>query len=161
MNYQQTFITVAPDCPVEHSVVPTAKGDARPIHLIQYELLTQQPYTFTGQELIFETHIQRLGLSKAEVKAKREKIWNELFSKDHACLRSSALAKKYGWGFHYDDQGRIAIYAMESKEYKRLSRGGAKDPKVLAAMRSKRAQIPKEIGCLTIKPQHPNKSVNL
>lgn len=139
MNYQETFITVAPDCPVEHSVVPTAKGDARPVHLIQYELLTQNPYTFTGQELIFETHVQRLGLSKTEIQAQREALWNELFSKEHACLRSSALAKKYGWGFHYDDRGRIAIYAMESREYQQLSQGESKGPKVLAAMRSKRA----------------------
>lgn len=122
MNYQETFIIVAPDCRVERSVVPTGKGDARPIHLIQYELLTRHPYTYTGQELIFETHVQRLGLGKAEVKAKREALWNELFLKEHACLRSSALAKKYGWGFHYDAKGRVAIYAMESKKYKRLSK---------------------------------------
>lgn len=139
MNYQETFITVAPDCPVSHSSIPTTKGDARPIHLIQYELLSQQPYTFTGEELIFETYVRRLGLSAAEVQAKRDQLWHELFSKPQACLRSSALAKKYGWGFHYDSLGRIAIYAMESKEYRRLSRGGPQDPKVLAAMRSKRA----------------------
>lgn len=139
MNYQDTFITVAPDCPVDHSIIPTAKGDARPVHLIQYELLTRHPYTFTGQELIFKTHVQRLGLSAAEVKARRDELWHEIFSKEHACLRSSALAKKYGWGFHYDSQGRIAIYAMESKEYKQLSRGGQTGRKILAAMRSKRA----------------------
>lgn len=138
MNYQDTFITVASDCPVDHSIVPTAKGDARPVHLIQYELLTRHPYTFTGEELIFETHVQRLGLSAAEVKAQRDQLWHELFSKPHACLRSSALAKKYGWGFHYDSQGRIAIYAMESKEYKQLSRSGQTGRKILAAMRSKR-----------------------
>jgi hypothetical protein len=137
MNYQETFITIAPDCPVDHSVIPTAKGDSVPIHLIQYELLTQHPYTFTEQELIFETHVRRLGLSNAEIKARCEEIWNELFSKQHACLRSSTLAKKYGWGFHYDSNGRIAIYAMESNEYEQISRSG--NLKILPAMRSKRA----------------------
>ena len=48
MNYQETFITIAPDCPVDHSIVPIAKGDAKPVHLIQYELLTKHPYTFTA-----------------------------------------------------------------------------------------------------------------
>lgn len=137
MNYQETFITIAPDCPADHSVVPSAKGDSQPVHLIQYELLTQHPYTFTGQELIFETHVRRLGLSQAEIAARRDEIWNELFSKEHACLRSSVLAKKYGWGFHYDSKGRIAIYAMESAEYQRMSKDGGL--KILAAMRSKRA----------------------
>ena len=139
MNYQETFITVARDCPVSHSIVPTATGAAKPIHLIQYELLTNHPYTFTGQELIFETHIRRLGLSEDEVAAKRDELWNELFSKPHACLRSSALAKKYGWGFHYDSAGRIAIYAMESDEYKQLSQDDQTGLKVLAAMRRERA----------------------
>lgn len=139
MNYQETFITIAPDCPVSHSIVPVAKGDAKSIHLIQYEILTKHPYTFTGQGLIFETHVRRLGLSKAEIKARHDEIWNELFSKPHACLRASTLAKKYGWGFHYDHQGRIAIYAMESKEYKQMSRENQKSLKILAAMRSQRA----------------------
>lgn len=139
MNYQNTFITVAPDCPVSQSVVPRAKGASRPIHLIQYELLTGHPYTLTGQELIFETHVQRLGLSAADVAARRDELWNELFAKSHACLRASALAKKYGWGFHYDQQGHIAIYALESREYQQMSQGGQGGLNVIAAMRSKRA----------------------
>ena len=139
MNYQDTFITVAPDCPVGQSIVPTAKGDATPIHLIHYQLLTTHPYTFTGQELIFATHIRRLGLSLDEVEARRDELWHDLFSKPHACLRSSALAKRYGWGFDYDSAGRIAIYAMESNEYKQMSQGDQTGLKVLAAMRRKRA----------------------
>ncbi len=57
MNYQEAFITIAPDCPVDHSIIPAAKGDSKPIHLIQYELLVNHPYTFTGQDLIFEIHV--------------------------------------------------------------------------------------------------------
>jgi hypothetical protein len=79
MNYQDTFITVAPDCPVDHGVIPTAKGDVKPIHLVQYDLLTRHPYTFTGKELEFETHVRRLGLSEAEVEARHDELWNELF----------------------------------------------------------------------------------
>lgn len=138
MNYRETFITVAPDCPVQKAVVPTGKGESKPVHVLQYELLVRHPYTFTGEELLFQTHVRRLGLAEAEVEARREELWRELFSKPHACLRASALAKKYGWGFHYDGQGRIAVVAMESVEYNQMSTGAAKGIKVLPAMRSKR-----------------------
>lgn len=138
MNYQETFITVAPDCPVEESVVPTMRGQKKSIHLIQYELLTQNPYTFTGQELIFETHVRRLGLSDAEIEKRRNEIWEELFAKPHACLRASALPKKYGWGFHYDTDGKIGIYALESDAYQKFSTDDHINQ--LAAMRSKRVK---------------------
>ena len=137
VNYFSTFITTAPDCPVEHSIVPTGKGDTPTVHQIQFQLLTEHPYTYTGEELIFQTHVRRLGLSEAEAEARRGEIWAELFSKDHACLRASALAKKYGWGFHYDEQGRIGIVPMESESYVQFS-SEEEGLKVIPAMRSKR-----------------------
>ena len=52
-------------------------------------------------------------------------------------MRASPLAKRYGWGIHADNDGRIAIYPLESERYRKL----ASDPKIkqLRAMRSKRA----------------------
>jgi len=138
VNYFKTFITVAPDCPVEHSVIPTGKGDSPTVHQIQFDLLTEHPDTYTGEELIFQTHVRRLGLSEDEAETRRDEIWAELFCKDHACLRASALAKKYGWGFHYGEQGRIRIVSMESEDYAQYVSEEA-GLKVLAAMRSKRA----------------------
>jgi outer membrane PBP1 activator LpoA protein len=32
-------------------------------------------------------------------------------------MRSSPLVKKYGWGVHSDEGGRIAIYALGTDEY--------------------------------------------
>ncbi|MBL8130323.1 MAG: hypothetical protein JNL42_00590 [Anaerolineae bacterium] len=136
-NYQNTFITAAPDSPVDHSVVPAMRGESAPAHLIVHELLSAHPYTFSGDELLFQTHVRRLGLSQDEIAARRDELWHGLFSKPQACLRASALAKKYGWGFHFDAQGRIALYAMESDFYRAMS-GGANGVTVLAAMRSKR-----------------------
>lgn len=138
MNFRNTFVTIAPDSNATQSIIPTARGDARPVHLIQYELLKEHPYRFTFEELTFETHVRRLGLTEEEVKARRDEIWQQLFSKPQPCLRTSALAKKYGWGFHYNQDGRIAMYAVESDEYRRLSQGGENGLKILAAMRSKR-----------------------
>lgn len=138
-NIVNTFVTVAADSTTQQAVVPLAKGTTTPVHVIQYELLTTQPYTLTFAELIYETHLRRLGLTKAPTKQQADEIRAELFSKSHACLRASALTKKYGWGVHHDAAGKIALYSMESPEYQRFAAG--KDPavKVVAAMRTKRA----------------------
>lgn len=50
-------------------------------------------------------------------------------------MRSSPLAKRYGFGIHSDAKGKIALYAMESKEYATFASDNLKH---LKAMRSKR-----------------------
>ena len=52
-------------------------------------------------------------------------------------MRASPLGKRFGWGVHADAEGRIAIYAVDSKRYQAL----AADPELtqVRAMRSKRA----------------------
>lgn len=44
----------------------------------------------------------------------------EYFQKGRACLRASPLPKQYGWGVHHDDEGKIALVAMDSEEYAAL-----------------------------------------
>ena len=58
-------------------------------------------------------------------------------SKGHPHLRVSALAKRYGWGFHSNAEGKLALIAIESPEYERLTR----DPRTtkVKAFRSTRA----------------------
>ena len=63
----------------------------------------------------------------------------ELFAKPQACMRASSLPKRYGWGVHYDEQGRLALYGVESAEYGRFAAGEAAGVKVVAAMRNRRA----------------------
>jgi hypothetical protein len=84
----------------------------------------------------FAVHLARSGLSPAEQTAQRESLQRAFFSKPRACFRASPLPKKFGWGVHYDADGRLAIYAVESDDYRRLTN----DPslKQLAAMRSSR-----------------------
>jgi hypothetical protein len=134
-----TFVLVAPDCPVSSAVVPEGKQTNRPAHVIQYKVLTARPYTLTLEDLIFETYILREGIAKNEVKKRAAAIRAELFSKPHACMRASALPKRYGWGVHYDSNGRLALYPMESADYKKFAAGKVKGVKVVAAFRSKRA----------------------
>lgn len=134
-----TFVTIAPDSTANESAVPTARGEQVPIHLFHYQLLTKQPYKLTIQDLIFATHVRKLELPAAEVKQRKQELWDELFSKSHACLRASALPKKFGWGVHHDAKGRIALVPMESEEYKRFANGQVPGVKVVAAMRAKKA----------------------
>jgi hypothetical protein len=58
--------------------------------------------------------------------------------KEHACLRSSPLAKKYGFGLLFDREGRVALCPMESTEYKHLVNARGDDVKIVKALRSQR-----------------------
>lgn len=132
-----TFVLVADDCPATAGEVPQARGGAPTVPAIQYELLTARPYQLTLADLIFETHTRRLGLTAAEVRARGAALRAELFAKSHPCLRAAALTKRYGWGAHHDPEGRIALYGVETADYRRLAVTPGLD--VVKAMRSKRA----------------------
>ena len=51
-------------------------------------------------------------------------------------MRASPLTKKYGCDAHYDENGKIAIYPVESAEYQRFVED--KNMKKYFAMRNKR-----------------------
>lgn len=114
MNNYDTFIEVAEDCPVTTAVVPQAKGDSKTIPVIQYEMLVNHPYKYTQEDVLFEVMVTRNNIPEEQWEIEREKF----FSKGQPCLRTSPLGKRYGWGIHHDSQGKVAIYAMESDEYK-------------------------------------------
>ncbi|SDN73229.1 hypothetical protein SAMN04487897_104231 [Paenibacillus sp. yr247] len=141
MSYTNTFIQVSTDCPVEMGIVPAGKKDSKTTHLIQFELLSQNPYKYTQGELIYEVHLKHKQISQSEIEACGEEIRKELFAKNHPCLRASMLPKKHGWGVHYNEEGKIAIYPMESEAYQQFVEAGnyrADGPKLLFAMRSSR-----------------------
>ncbi|MVP01887.1 DUF6157 family protein [Paenibacillus lutrae] len=139
-NYYQTFITVAPDSTILESMIPPSKKDGKTKALIEYELLIHHPYTFTQEEMIYEVHIRHKEIPEEIFKQRGTEIRDELFQKSHACMRASMLAKKYGWGIHFDDAGKIALYPVESPEYQRFLANESGRVKVLAAMRSSRAK---------------------
>lgn len=128
-NYPDTFIAVAADCPVDRGTVPEKQGT---IAGLQYALLADTPYTMTSDDLLFEVHARRAGLSDADRAAARE----ALFAKPQACLRASPLGKTFGWGIHHDAEGRIAIHGCETEAYRELR--GDEGLHQTAAMRSKR-----------------------
>jgi hypothetical protein len=139
LSYVNTFIKVAADCPVEHSVVPVAKKEAKSAHMIQYELLTERPYFYGHESLIYAVHLLHKGIPLDESADFLLQVREELFKKSHPCLRASMLPKKYGWGVHYNEDGRIAIYGMETPQYQEFLDQGDDKLQVLNAMRNKRA----------------------
>ncbi|ALN15593.1 MAG: DUF6157 family protein [Acidipropionibacterium acidipropionici] len=130
-NYRMTFIQVAEDCPVDAAQQPPvgAKGPS----VAAYSLINEHPYELTSDDVLFEVNAIRKEIAERDRAAAREAF----FAKSQACLRSSPLTKRYGWGIHHDAEGRVALVALGSEEYERL----ASDPDVkqLRAMRSRRA----------------------
>jgi hypothetical protein len=137
MDPVDQFIEIAPDSPTQTAIIPRDKSAKRSIACIEYELLSSKPYGYTLAELKFATHVLHKQIPSAEVKAHRQPLWDEYFAKPYACMRASPLTKLYGWGAHYDENGKIALYAVESEEYRHFVKD--KNMKKFFAMRSKKA----------------------
>ncbi|MBK0401647.1 hypothetical protein I5M27_01540 [Adhaeribacter sp. BT258] len=137
MSYKNAFVKVSEDCPVTVAEIPVAKNGKRPAHFIQYEILTRNPYRFGHEELIWEVYVQQKEIPKEVLETEGEEIKAQLFSKGHPCMRASALVKRYGFGAHYDEAGKIAVYPLGSSEYQQLL--AQENVKVLPGMRSKKA----------------------
>lgn len=105
-------------------VLPPAK-EPKSIAQIEYEMLIEDPYKYDSDDVLYRANGERRGLTR-----------EEFFSKGQPCFRSSPLTKRYGWGVHCDQNGKIAIHPVESVEYKRCAKDGKL--KHLKAMRSKR-----------------------
>jgi len=118
MTYINSFITASEDSGTFHSVVPQPHGERIPLHLIQYNLLVHHPYYYDHNSLIFEVYLIQKGKSADMAQDERKQLWDELFSKNHPCMRNSLLVTKYGFGVHYNHDGKMALYPIESNEYK-------------------------------------------
>ena len=131
-NYTNTFIEVSDDCPAAKGEVPPIKGEAKTVANIQFDLISKNPYKYTSDDVLFQVFADRNDLTKQEYKAARE----QFFSKRQPCFRASPLTKRYGWGVHNDEEGKIALYALDSPAYQKLTKD--KKLKVVKAMKSSR-----------------------
>lgn len=94
-NYFDTFIQIADDCPVASGQVPPLKGKEKSIATIHFELISENPYQYTSDDILFQCFTLKKSLEE-DLKEAR----NQFFSKGQACLRSSPLTKRYGWDMH-------------------------------------------------------------
>ena len=130
-NYFNTFIAVAEDCPISLAEVPPQKAEKTTAN-IAFEMIKNHPYQYTSDEVLFMVYALKNNVLEINWSTEKQKF----FSKGQACFRSSSLVKRYGWGIHYNTEGKMAIYAVESEEYSKLSQN--EHLKIVKAMRSKR-----------------------
>lgn len=129
-NYTDTLILPSPDTRAESAVAPpTGRGT---VAELQYARLSAGDYRWTSDDLLFDVHCERRQVAEADRAAERESF----FSRGQPCLRTSPLAKTYGWAFHFDPAGRIALLPAGSERVAELQA----DPAVTVtrAMRSSR-----------------------
>jgi hypothetical protein len=129
-NYFNTFIVIADDCPIAKGEMPPLKGDSKTVANLQFDMVYNNPYKFTSDDVLFQVFADRNELTKREHKEARE----QFYSKGQPCFRASPLTKRYGWGVHYDKDGKMAIYGSETKEYTAFVKDKAL--KVIKAMKS-------------------------
>jgi hypothetical protein len=114
-NFFNTFIEVAEDTKAICGTKPPAK-DKKTVAEMQYELMSKNPYQYTSDDILFQIFADRNNLTKAEYKQAR----TEFFAKGQPCFRTSPLTKTYGFGIHNNAAGKVAIYGMETEEYKKF-----------------------------------------
>ncbi|MGG5207446.1 DUF6157 family protein [Chryseobacterium sp. MIQD13] len=130
-NYINTFIEVAGDCPVSQAETPPEKK-IKTLAEFQYEQIIKSPYQYTSDDIIFECYALKNDIPESE----KQQARIQFFSKGQACLRSSPLAKRYGFGIHHNEDGKVAIFPVEGKEYQNFLNDNS--VKKVKAMRSKK-----------------------
>lgn len=130
-NYINTLIEIAEDCPVSKAQAPLEKKE-KTLANLQYEIISEHPYQFSSDDILFECFALKNDVAESEKEEERIRF----FSKGQACLRCSPLAKRYGFGIHHNQEGKVAVFPVESETYQQL----LNDPSVtkVKAMRSKR-----------------------
>ena len=133
-NYFNTFIEIAEDSAASSGKIPPVKGNKKSVANLQFEMLHGHPYEYTSDDVLFTVFAIRKEFPEEALAEQREIF----FSKGQPCFRASPLTKRYGWGIHSNEDGKIAMYAVDSEEYKRF----AADESLIRkkAMRSKRAR---------------------
>ncbi len=119
VDYTSTFITVAPDSAAVEATTPPVKPESPSVSARTFAMIHDNPYAHTSGDVIFTVWADRQGIAPNDRPAARE----QFYSKGQACLRSSDLGKRYGWGIHADAAGRLALYGVDSPEYVAFSSG--------------------------------------
>ena len=132
-NYTHTLIEIAEDCPATAGEVPPIKGNKKSVATMQLEMLAAQPpYTYTSDDVLFTVFATRQEIPVEAWAEERARF----FSKGQPCFRASPLTKRYGWGVHSNEEGKIALYGAETQAYRELIAAEAITKK--KAMRSKK-----------------------
>ncbi|HAM82262.1 DUF6157 family protein [Ornithinibacillus bavariensis] len=132
MSYKNTFITISEDSTVDSGIVPQPRNNKPTIASIEYDLIHNNPYEFSQEDVQFQTYLRKNQIESDQL----DELRKQFFEKPKACFRASPLVKKYGWGIHYDNEGKLAIYAVNSEAYEQFLH--ADQITLLKGMRTKR-----------------------
>ena len=130
-NYFDTFIEVAEDTKADSGTTPPTK-EKKTVAEMQYDLISNNPYKFTSDDIFFQVFADRNDLTKSEYEQARE----QFFSKGQPCFRASPLTKTYGFGVHSDSNGKVALVGMETDNYQKFLEDNK--TKKIKAMKSSR-----------------------
>jgi len=135
VGYANTFIAAAEDCRAATGEIPPERAGGPTVASTQHAMLAAAPGRWTQEDVLLASSPQVRGHDVSE--SELSKLREEYFTRPRACLRASPLPKTFGWGLHYDADGRITLHAVDSLEYAQLSI----DPSLtqLRAMHSSRA----------------------
>jgi hypothetical protein len=123
VDYVDTFIAVAEDCRATSGTPPPEKPANPSVAARTYRMIAGHPYAYTSGDVVFTVFADRAGIPAAQRATARE----EFYAKPRACLRTSDLGKRYGWGVHADVEGRLALYGVETAEYAEFATGGRRN----------------------------------
>jgi hypothetical protein len=98
-----TLITVA-ESSLNKSQVPVSKKKG--VKELIYQVLKDNPYKYKQNDLFEEVHFNIR--KKPELNIVKYK------------LQRSELCSKLGWGIHGNEEGKLALVAVESQDYKNL-----------------------------------------
>jgi len=73
----------------------------------------------TQKDVLLASSPQVRGHDVSETELSR--LREEYFTRPRACLRASPLPKIFGWGLHFDTDGRITLHAVDSPEHAHVS----------------------------------------
>ncbi|EAZ85665.1 hypothetical protein BB14905_13395 [Bacillus sp. B14905] len=120
MSYKNTFIKISGDSEVTSAVTPFPRNNKPTIASIEFDLIRHNPYKYTEEDVQFQTYLIKNQIDSDSL----DEIRRNFCQKSKACFRASPLVKKYGWGIHYDDEGKLALYDVNSEEYEQFLHSG-------------------------------------
>ncbi len=135
MGYTDTFIAVAEDCRAIAGEDPPGRAGGPTVAVAQYAMLAAAPARWTQEDVLLASSPLVRGRDIDEIELGR--LREEYFSQPRACLRASPLPKTFGWGLHFDAEGRVTLHAVDSPQYVQLASDASLTQ--LRAMRSSRA----------------------
>ncbi|HMO39816.1 MAG TPA: DUF6157 family protein [Saprospiraceae bacterium] len=117
-NYFNTLIEVSLNSDKTQGLVPNSNNDKHAIARLQYDIIYNDAYKYTSDEVISKLHTIRNKINQKDYTETQE----EFFNKGRRCLRTSPLCKNYGFGIHANKEGKITLIGVETDEYKRLAK---------------------------------------